>query len=190
MYVLTVQTNLDKVSSHRRGARPGPATAPGFSLPHSQTARRERCDTTRTRRRHGASAGDVAFVESLIMPRSAPSFQPRRQGGGPSIEDMRRGKERDRKRVLDQHRPSAHARGYDARWRRYRLTYLSEHPLCVHCFERGDVVPATDVDHKQPHGGDYDLFWDPDNHQALCKPCHSRKTATEDSAFARSENTG
>jgi 5-methylcytosine-specific restriction protein A len=27
------------------------------------------------------------------------------------------------------------------------------------------------------------LFWDGANHQALCKPCHSTKTAREDGAF-------
>ena len=31
--------------------------------------------------------------------------------------------------------------------------------------------------------GDYDLFWDEANHQALCKRCHDIKTATEDGGF-------
>jgi 5-methylcytosine-specific restriction protein A len=41
-------------------------------------------------------------------------------------------------------------------------------------------VPATEVDHKKAHHGDQGLFWDRYNWQALCKPCHSRKTAEED----------
>ena len=38
---------------------------------------------------------------------------------------------------------------------------------------------ATDVDHIQPHRGDWALFTDPDNLQSLCKSCHDRKTAQE-----------
>ena len=43
-------------------------------------------------------------------------------------------------------------------------------------------APASVVDHIKPHKGDYDLFWDEANHQALCKRCHDIKTATEDMA--------
>jgi 5-methylcytosine-specific restriction protein A len=46
------------------------------------------------------------------------------------------------------------------------------------------VVAAADLDHIIPHKGDMTLFWDPTNWQGLCKGCHSRKTATEDSSFA------
>ena len=35
------------------------------------------------------------------------------------------------------------------------------------------------VDHIIPHKGNLELFWDEDNLQALCKPCHDRKTAKE-----------
>ena len=42
---------------------------------------------------------------------------------------------------------------------------------------------AREVDHIEPHKGDDTLFWDQDNWQPLCKPCHSRKTATEDGGF-------
>lgn len=38
--------------------------------------------------------------------------------------------------------------------------------------ERGALVPSTVVDHKVRHEGDHKLFWDPKNHQALCKHCH------------------
>ena len=57
------------------------------------------------------------------------------------------------------------------RWRRYRHMYLAEHPLCVMCHRE-----ATVVDHIKDHRGDTDLFWDPDNHQALCAYCHNQKT--------------
>jgi 5-methylcytosine-specific restriction endonuclease McrA len=44
--------------------------------------------------------------------------------------------------------------------------------LCVEHERRGLVVASTIVDHVVPHEGDQGLFWDTDNWQALCKPCH------------------
>lgn len=83
-------------------------------------------------------------------------------------------------RQVDANRPSPSKRGYGRRWRRLRDMYLSEHPLCqdpdgVH----GSFPPvATEVDHilAKKLGGTDD--WE--NLQALCKSCHSRKTARED----------
>lgn len=73
-------------------------------------------------------------------------------------------------------RGSAHARGYDTRWQRYRLSFLATHPLCVMCQEQGRVVAASVVDHIKAHKGDQQLFWDPTNHRAVCKPCHDART--------------
>lgn len=42
---------------------------------------------------------------------------------------------------------------------------------------------ASVVDHVIPHRGDKALFWDSDNWQPLCKPCHDRKTAAQDGGF-------
>jgi 5-methylcytosine-specific restriction enzyme A len=81
-------------------------------------------------------------------------------------------------------RPSAAKRGYDARWRLYREWFLSQ-PENVLCKWRGCHQPATVVDHIKPHKGDYGLFWDPANHQGLCKPHHDMKTAREDGGFGR-----
>lgn len=81
------------------------------------------------------------------------------------------------KQVYDQYRGSSTERGYDARWRRYRVSFLKEHPLCAQCLKENKVTPATVVDHIKDHKGDYDLFWDTDNHQPLCKRHHDRKTA-------------
>lgn len=80
-------------------------------------------------------------------------------------------------------RGSSHARGYDSRWKKARLIFLAENPLCVSCISKGRSTPATDVDHIEPHGGDMTRFWDMNNWQALCKRCHSAKTAREDGAF-------
>ncbi len=61
---------------------------------------------------------------------------------------------------------------------------MSEHPLCAECERAGRVVAGTEVDHIVPHRGDKRLFWDRSNWQTLCRACHSRKTAVEDSGFA------
>lgn len=84
------------------------------------------------------------------------------------------------RRQYDARRGNSSERGYNWQWRKYRLEFLREHPLCCDCMTRNRVTPATVVDHKTPHKGDQALFWDPDNHQGLCKPCHDRKTRTED----------
>jgi 5-methylcytosine-specific restriction protein A len=56
---------------------------------------------------------------------------------------------------------------------------LAEHPFCVQCKKQAEQTLATDVDHIIPHHGNARLFWDVTNYQALCKPHHSAKTATE-----------
>ena len=80
-------------------------------------------------------------------------------------------------------RQTSAQRGYGGRWQRYRDTFLAANPLCVRHLAQGQTEPATVVDHITPHKGNEELFWDPDNHQALCKLCHDRKTATEDGGF-------
>lgn len=58
-------------------------------------------------------------------------------------------------------------------WRTFRAHYLAMHEQCVVC-----GAQATEVDHIQPIrlGGErFDIH----NLQALCKGCHSRKTAAE-----------
>ncbi len=78
-------------------------------------------------------------------------------------------------------RPNSTIRGYTWRWRRYRLTFLREHPLCVRC-----GYAAEHVDHIVPvAGADDPGFWDETNHQALCARCHNEKTAKEDGGFGR-----
>ena len=78
-------------------------------------------------------------------------------------------------------RPSASKRGYGSKWQRVSKAYLRKHPLCVKGRAEGKYVTATVVDHIQAHRGDAVLMWNQDNWQALCKPCHDRKTWTKDS---------
>jgi 5-methylcytosine-specific restriction endonuclease McrA len=77
-------------------------------------------------------------------------------------------------------RPSAARRGYDGRWRAYRLAFLSSNPWCDYHLRRGRRIRATVVDHRLPHRGDRRLFWDPANHQALCRECHDRLKHVEE----------
>ena len=88
------------------------------------------------------------------------------------------------KRQAEQQRGSAHERGYTTAWTKARAAYLCAHPLCKVCLPM--AVAATVVDHIVAHKGDKALFWDSANNwQPLCKPCHDRKTATEDGGFGR-----
>lgn len=69
---------------------------------------------------------------------------------------------------------------YDTRWwRREGKAFLERNPLCKHCEELGLVTAAREVDHIIPHRGNKKLFRDRNNWQALCSPCHGRKTASE-----------
>ena len=86
-------------------------------------------------------------------------------------------------------------RGYDARWRKYRAAFLGRYALCgmrspetnrriivggiewSECKKRRVVRPAEQVDHIIPHRGDFRLFWDSSNHQALCASCSNAKSA-------------
>lgn len=77
-------------------------------------------------------------------------------------------------------RESAAKRGYTSKWQKMSKQYLRKHPLCVKCMANGKYVPATVVDHIKPHRGDKELMWNQNNWQSLCKPCHDKKTLTED----------
>lgn len=69
-------------------------------------------------------------------------------------------------------RPSAHDRGYDRTWRRWRLMILREEPICRLCGGSADQV-----DHIVPlrAGGTNDRA----NLQPLCASCHSTKTVQD-----------
>ncbi len=88
-------------------------------------------------------------------------------------------------RPYDRWRGSPASRGYDADWRRVRLVALSrDSHLCQDCLTRKLAVRATEVHHLVPIEVDRTLRLVLTNLVSLCKPCHSRITATRDSAFA------
>lgn len=55
--------------------------------------------------------------------------------------------------------------------------------MCAECARNGVSMPARVVDHVIPHKGDKELFWNQDNWQSLCVPCHATKSAKEDGGF-------
>ena len=77
-------------------------------------------------------------------------------------------------------RPSASKRGYSSKWQKVSRAYLRCNPLCVRCLAGGRYIQATVTDHIIPHRNRPELLWNETNFQALCKPCHDRKTLTED----------
>jgi 5-methylcytosine-specific restriction protein A len=110
------------------------------------------------------------------MPRKA--LKPCKHPGCPRLTE---GAYCDEHKPLHPDRPSAAKRGYGSKWQRVSKAYLRKHPLCVKCLAQGKFVTATVVDHIVPHRSDHYLMWSDTNWQALCKPCHDKKTGTEDS---------
>jgi 5-methylcytosine-specific restriction protein A len=79
-------------------------------------------------------------------------------------------------------RPDSTERGYSYRWKKYSRERLARFPICAACEASDRSTLAACTDHIRPisDAGERDpLFWDADNHQSLCWPCHSRKTAKE-----------
>ena len=64
-------------------------------------------------------------------------------------------------------------RYWSVMWRKLRLAFLKQHPVCAACGWQANVV-----DHIRPvtQGGG---FYDVHNLQPLCTPCHNRKSAKE-----------
>jgi 5-methylcytosine-specific restriction protein A len=93
---------------------------------------------------------------------------------------------REKVKRYDQSRGSAAERGYSNRWSNYSRLYRKKNPLCIICLKDNRIVSSQHVDHIIAVKGPNDpLFWAPTNHQALCQPCHSRKTVLEDGGFQR-----
>ena len=121
----------------------------------------------------------IVWKEVTRMPRKAK--RPCRHPGCPNLTDERYCEEHKALHPIHPARPSASKRGYSSKWQRISKAYLRKHMLCVRCLANGKYTSATVVDHIIPHRGDKSLFWDKSNWQALCKPCHDRKTWLEDS---------
>lgn len=83
---------------------------------------------------------------------------------------------------------SRQSRGYDAEWQKVRKVVMErDGGLCQPCRKAGTLgVLAHAVDHITSKAKAKKLGWDrkrtdhPSNLQAICEPCHKRKTAEED----------
>lgn len=98
------------------------------------------------------------------MPVRPPSYRPagqRGQGASP-------------RQAYDSRRGSSRERGYTAEWDRARKAFLSmgDNCLCLGCRAVGLYVPATVVDHVEPHRGDMERFWRADLWQPCCQWHH------------------
>ncbi len=110
----------------------------------------------------------------------------------------------EHKGYADRGRPTAVARGYDARWRSRRATYLDSIAelvagvrtvYCENCAkphvegrpgvflaeDDGHPIEVDHIDGRGPKGDNRDA-----NLQALCRSCHQRKTALQTRTGGRS----
>jgi 5-methylcytosine-specific restriction protein A len=67
-----------------------------------------------------------------------------------------------------------------AAWRIARKAQLRQQPLCELCLKLKRHTPATVVNHRTPHKGDWKLFTEPTNHQSVCKPHHDGSIQSEE----------
>jgi 5-methylcytosine-specific restriction endonuclease McrA len=64
-----------------------------------------------------------------------------------------------------------------SRWQKLRMQILVRALFTCQMAGCGRVEGKTSqlvADHRIPHRGNEGLFWDADNLQCLCKPCHDR----------------
>lgn len=75
-------------------------------------------------------------------------------------------------------------------WRKTREVYLSLHPFCEQCLMQNKFVAAKVVDHIIPldQRNIYNSRFHPldmSNMQALCKPCHERKSGSKNKIYVK-----
>ena len=64
-----------------------------------------------------------------------------------------------------------------ARWTKLRRVVLArDNHLCQECKRNGITATGNQIDHIVPARDAMDRFYDANNLQTLCGPCHSRKT--------------
>lgn len=86
------------------------------------------------------------------------------------------GKCDEHRAVDDRRRGTATERGYDERWARRRIEFLSENPICVDCGKDAEVPDHDPIPRRELVAMGVD---DPDADEHLvprCIPCHNSKT--------------
>lgn len=89
--------------------------------------------------------------------------------------------ERERKQLVERHRPSAAKRGYDGKWQRESKAFLALPGNGICACGCGRV--SNMVDHRVPHKGDMKLFWDRNNWQPYRVECNTRKANSKEGGF-------
>lgn len=97
------------------------------------------------------------------------------------------------------HKPKATRTQESAEWHKLYLlpiwyddlrpTQLLLEPFCRECAKHDRRTPATDVDHIEPHRGDWARFTDRANLQSLCHRCHSAKTMRDNHENRKKKTT-
>lgn len=105
-------------------------------------------------------------------------LKPRIASSRPRIASQ--GHEADRRKLRDQ--VNAMRRNYKtAAWKRLRWQVLLDAQFtCARCGTINSDTSRLVADHKRPHRGDPDLFWDRENLQCLCKACHDGAKQAEE----------
>ena len=85
-------------------------------------------------------------------------------------------RERDKKYNKEKRDPKLRKFYSSWKWRKCRDKYVKQNPLCEKCKENGKTVEADEVDHIIPVKVRFDLRFDFENLQSLCKRCHSIKS--------------
>lgn len=70
-----------------------------------------------------------------------------------------------------------------ARWQKLRMSVLVRDLFTCQMKGCGRIEADTSqlvADHKVPHHGDEALFWNENNLQCLCKPCHDKLKQAEE----------
>ena len=77
----------------------------------------------------------------------------------------------------EKQRGSSAQRGYGYDWRKHRALFLKQNSLCEDCASNGKYREATEVHHVQRVSDAPERRLDSSNLMALCKQCHSIRTA-------------
>lgn len=114
---------------------------------------------------HHETRTESAADRNRRPPRTKPALRMRSRGSQPAAKDRRSPE------------ASAYRKLYkDSRWcgkHGIRAQRLTVEPLCRMCAKAGRFTPATVADHIKEHKGNIALFYDFENTQSLCVPCHS-----------------
>lgn len=65
-------------------------------------------------------------------------------------------------------------------WRRLRKVILNRDPYCKRCERHGIDTPSDTVNHIVKAKDDPTRFFDPDNLEGVCTPCHSGEIQSEE----------